>query len=156
VLLQVLKESLSKEEVHAFMREAAIMAQLRHPNVVSLVGVCTAGEPKMLVMQLCEYGSLLSFLLQHVGFNELQFSSKLRIMGDVSRGMHFLSSLNIVHRDLAARNVLVGADYICKVSGFVSLKTWFYAYSWIVICRLQISGWPERLQMRRPIITRHL
>ena len=104
-----------KEEVNAFMREAAIMAQLRHPNVVSLVGVCTAGEPKMLVMQLCEYGSLLKFLQKHTGFNELQFSSKLRIMGDVARGMHFLSSLKIVHRDLAARNVLVGADYICKV-----------------------------------------
>ena len=115
---QMLKSSLTPTEIQLFMREAAIMVQLRHPNIVSLVGVCTAGDPKMLVMQLCEHGSLLDFLLRHTGLSELQFTSKLHIMGDVAHGMHFLSSLNIVHRDLAARNVLVGADYICKVCSF--------------------------------------
>jgi serine/threonine protein kinase len=114
-MFQVLKKELSPEEVSSFMREAAIMAQVRHPNVVSLVGVCTAGAPKMLVMQFCEHGSLLSFLQRHFGFSELQLRSKLKIMDDVAFGMKFLSGLLIVHRDLAARNILVGADYICKV-----------------------------------------
>ena len=91
------------------------MAQLRHPNVLSLVGVCTVGEPKMLVLQHCQHGALSTYLQAHTGFNELQLTSKYTIMEDVARGMDFLSRLHIVHRDLAARNVLVAADYVCKV-----------------------------------------
>jgi tyrosine-protein kinase Src len=84
----------------------------------------------MLVIQYCEHGSLHAFLQEHVGFNELQITSKLRILEDVARGMQFLASLLIVHRDLAARNVLVGADYICKVclfSGFFLDRILMYA-----------------------------
>jgi serine/threonine protein kinase len=40
------------------MREAALMNSLRHPNIVSLIGVCTAGEPRLILLQFCEHGSL--------------------------------------------------------------------------------------------------
>ncbi len=153
VALKVLKQSLATEELDGFMREAAIMAQLRHPNVVSLVGVCTAGDPKMLVMQYCEHGSLHSFLHEHVGFNELQITSKLRILEDVARGMQFLSSLLIVHRDLAARNVLVGADYVCKVYCF------FFFQSYLKNClmfRFPTMGFHDKSQTLTPTTIRHL
>jgi serine/threonine protein kinase len=115
VAVKVLKNAPSALETTAFMREAALMTPLKHPNVLSLICVCTAGEPKLMVVQLCDHGSLSSFLQRHSGFNELQLASKLRIMVDVVTGMQYLASLLIVHRDLAARNVLVGADYVCKV-----------------------------------------
>ncbi len=111
----MLRQNLPPEVVGYFLEEAALMAQLRHPNVVSLIGVCTTGSPCTLVLQYCEHGSLLNFLRRHTGFNELLFTSKICIMEDVACGMHFLSSLNIVHRDLSARNILVGADFVCKV-----------------------------------------
>ncbi len=138
-VFQVLKKELSTEELDAFMREAAIMAQMRHPNVVSLVGVCTAGMPKMLVMQHCEHGSLLSFMQAHFGFNELLLRSKLKIMEDVACGMSFLSSLLIVHRDLAARNILIGADYVCKV--FYGLLFLHINLLWVDFCTADCGLW---------------
>jgi Eph receptor B1 len=111
-----LKQSPSNLEIKAFLREAALMAPLSHPNVLSLIGVCTSGASKMMIVQLCENGSLLSYLQKHTGFNELRSGSKIRILKDIATGMEFLSSLLIVHRDLAARNVLVPADFVCKVT----------------------------------------
>ena len=40
------------------------MAQVSmHPNLVTLIGVVSAGEPKLLVLSYCEHGSLLSALV---------------------------------------------------------------------------------------------
>ncbi|MFY7895470.1 MAG: protein kinase, partial [Phycisphaerales bacterium] len=105
----------SESRLTDFMREAAMVAQFQHPNVIALVGVCTAGAPAMLVMQYCEHGSLRAFLRSHIDFNELRLRSKIRILLDVAEGMSYLSSQHVVHRDLSARNVLVGGDFVCKV-----------------------------------------
>ena len=45
VALKLLKEGSSKENKVKFLQEAAIMAQFRHPNVVSLYGVVSNTEP---------------------------------------------------------------------------------------------------------------
>jgi serine/threonine protein kinase len=99
------------------MREAALLAQISHPNIISLVGVCSTHIPIMVIMQYCERGSLLSFLHSHNGVNEneLRCLSKLYILQDIASAMAYLSSKMVVHRDLAARNVLVNGDFVCKV-----------------------------------------
>ena len=45
VALKLLKEGSSDEDKVKFLKEAAIMAQFRHPNVVSLCGVVSNAEP---------------------------------------------------------------------------------------------------------------
>ena len=45
VALKVLKEEASETDKVKFLQEAAIMAQFTHPNVVSLYGVVSKGEP---------------------------------------------------------------------------------------------------------------
>ena len=45
VALKVLKEGASETDKVKFLQEAAIMAQFTHPNVVSLYGVVSKGEP---------------------------------------------------------------------------------------------------------------
>ena len=45
VALKVLKEGSSETDKVKFLQEAAIMAQFKHPNVVSLYGVRSKGEP---------------------------------------------------------------------------------------------------------------
>ena len=45
VALKVLNEGWSKTDKTKFLQEAAIMAQFKHPNVVSLYGVVSKSEP---------------------------------------------------------------------------------------------------------------
>ena len=45
VAVKQLRSGASEEEKVKFLQEAAINGQFRHPNVVKLMGVVTAGEP---------------------------------------------------------------------------------------------------------------
>ena len=42
------------------------MSQLRDPNIVRVLGVCTQEEPLAVVVEYMKYGDLNQFLLQHV------------------------------------------------------------------------------------------
>ena len=97
-----------------FMREAAITAQFKHPNVVGLIGVVTKSEPSLLVLQFCEKGALGS-LLQTM---QLPTDQLLAFAFQISKGMAYLSKRHFVHRDLAARNVLVDVKDEVKIADF--------------------------------------
>ena len=45
VAVKTLKEGSGEEDRVKFLQEAAIMGQFKHPNVVTVYGVVTAGEP---------------------------------------------------------------------------------------------------------------
>ena len=45
VAVKTLKKEAIKEDRVKFLQEAAIMGQFRHPNVVTMYGVVTDGEP---------------------------------------------------------------------------------------------------------------
>ena len=45
VALKILKQESSEMDKTKFLQEAAIMAQFRHPNVVTLYGVVSKSEP---------------------------------------------------------------------------------------------------------------
>jgi Eph receptor B1 len=120
VAAKVLKGGLDAEIRKSFLREAALMAMLNHPNIVQLVGVTTVPRdlPPLLIMQFCDRGSLESFLKDHAELvasgeeEELSDIVKLTFAGDVCRGLQYLASCRIVHRDIAARNVLLDAAYV--------------------------------------------
>nr|XP_039250024.1 ephrin type-A receptor 5-like isoform X1 [Styela clava] len=98
------------------LREACTMAQFRDPNILQLKGVVTKTVPTMIISEFMENGSLDRFLMANRGqFSVLQLVNMLH---GISSGMRYLSDMQYVHRDLAARNILVGDDYVCKVSDF--------------------------------------
>ena len=45
VALKTLKKESSPRDKLKFLQEAAVMAQFRHPNVVTLFGIVSEGEP---------------------------------------------------------------------------------------------------------------
>ena len=45
VAVKTLKEGANDEDRVKFLQEAAIMGQFKHPNVVTMYGVVTDGEP---------------------------------------------------------------------------------------------------------------
>jgi insulin-like growth factor 1 receptor len=54
VAVKQLKADPSDTELAEFMSEAAIMAVFKHRNILSLIGVCTRGQPALMVLPYCE------------------------------------------------------------------------------------------------------
>jgi serine/threonine protein kinase len=101
-------------EKNGLLEEAALMAQFSHPHVVQLIGVMTAGDPIMVVLEYCEFGSLSSYL-QKTSATETQ---KLILAGDCAEGLQYLHKKGCIHRDIAARNVLLNSELRAKISDF--------------------------------------
>lgn len=114
------------EAAQELFREATVMAQIAgpytgHPNLVSLVGAVTSGTPLLLLVSLCEKGSLLDVLKSDVELpaNErMDWNMKVHIMVGTAKGMKHLADHRFVHRDLAARNVLIDGAWCAKVADF--------------------------------------
>ncbi|KAF3848895.1 hypothetical protein F7725_015392 [Dissostichus mawsoni] len=62
VAVKMLKEEASADMQNDFQREAALMAQFDHPNIVRLLGVCAVGKPMCLMFEYMAHGDLNEFL----------------------------------------------------------------------------------------------
>uniref|UniRef100_A0AC34QPG3 Tyrosine-protein kinase n=1 Tax=Panagrolaimus sp. JU765 TaxID=591449 RepID=A0AC34QPG3_9BILA len=104
-----------KTNFNELIEEGKIMSQLKHPNIVSFVGICCDSPPVVIVMELCTVA-----LLTHLKEFKEVISTGERMMycSDVSSGMKFLHNKNIIHRDLAARNCLFSHNGVCKIADF--------------------------------------
>jgi len=63
VAVKTVKENSAQREVDDLIQEMKIMQEIGpHPNVVTILGVCTDQEPYLLVMEYVMYGKLLTHL----------------------------------------------------------------------------------------------
>ncbi|KAM0071272.1 putative protein kinase TKL-Pl-6 family [Helianthus debilis subsp. tardiflorus] len=114
----------SEEErlTNDFWREARILSNLHHPNVVAFYGVVpdAAGGTLATVTEFMANGSLRNVLIKKD--RSLDRRRKLLIAMDAAFGMEYLHSKNIVHFDLKCDNLLVNMRDpqrpVCKVGDF--------------------------------------
>ncbi|XP_034751625.1 muscle, skeletal receptor tyrosine-protein kinase [Etheostoma cragini] len=140
VAVKMLKEEASADMQNDFQREAALMAQFDHPNIVRLLGVCAVGKPMCLMFEYMAHGDLNEFLrrrspsqsvrtLSRASLSGRSFTSELEagllscaeqlsISKQIAAGMAYLSERKFVHRDLATRNCLVGEEMVVKIADF--------------------------------------
>ena len=66
VAVKMLKDDATEESRHGFQGEIDLHTRMRfnHPNVISLIGVCTTEDPMMIVMEYMHYGDLRNFLVK--------------------------------------------------------------------------------------------
>lgn len=106
-------------ELQNLLLEAAVTAQMDHPNVLSLIGVVTRGEPVCLLLQYCEFGALDSYLQKRSGGAvAIPPEQRRQIAIDICNGMGYIHSKGVLHRDLAARNILLKTGMVVCISDF--------------------------------------
>ncbi|KAK3871189.1 hypothetical protein Pcinc_023649, partial [Petrolisthes cinctipes] len=132
VAVKVLKEEASEDMLGDFEREACILAEFDHPNIVRLLGVCALGRPMCLLFEYMGRGDLNEFLRTCSPTNyivrsssgdtfsdtKLTYKDMLWVGTQVASGMVYLSDRKFVHRDLATRNCLIGEDMTVKIADF--------------------------------------
>ena len=81
------------------------MNTLRHPNVVLLLAASPSPPKLAIVMEYVSGGSLYSHL--HIDKTVLPVDTTAQLLADITRGLQYLHSINILHRDLKSKNVLL-------------------------------------------------
>ncbi len=107
-----------KELLSDLRNEVRILSQLRHPNVVLYMGVCTEVPNVCIVTELCPRRSL--FEVIHDPSLALSCELRLRMALQAAQGMAYLHNqpARIIHRDLKSHNLLVGENFEIKVADF--------------------------------------
>ncbi|XP_035211836.1 tyrosine-protein kinase Abl-like isoform X2 [Stegodyphus dumicola] len=100
-----------------FLEEAAIMKEMKHPNLVQLLGVCTREPPFYIITEFMPCGNLLDYL-RNANREEINAVVLMYMATQIASAMSYLESHSFIHRDLAARNCLVGENHLVKVADF--------------------------------------
>ena len=107
----------SQEELKS---EIEIMKSLRHPNIVELISVVFHPEVIWVVMEFCEGGNFRNFI------RGKQLSEKwaCRYMQQISDGLRYMRTMDLVHRDLKPHNLLLSKDKrTLKIADFGFART---------------------------------
>uniref|UniRef100_A0A1B6MPL4 receptor protein-tyrosine kinase n=1 Tax=Graphocephala atropunctata TaxID=36148 RepID=A0A1B6MPL4_9HEMI len=145
VAVKMLKDEASEDLQVDFEREACLLAEFDHPNIVKLLGVCAMGKPMCLLFEYMGRGDLNEFLRSCSPSNyivrsaegggdlfrdiQLTTADLLKISQQVAGGMVYLSDRKFVHRDLATRNCLIDDTMVVKIADFgLSQKMYLQDY----------------------------
>ncbi|KPP75925.1 tyrosine-protein kinase receptor TYRO3-like, partial [Scleropages formosus] len=117
----------SREDLESFLKEAELMQNFNHSNVVKLLGVALESQNDssipmpMVLLPFMKHRDLRRFLIA-TRYGDIPmfvpYQSLLRFMIDIAAGMEYLSSQGFLHRDLAARNCMLGDDLRVCVADF--------------------------------------
>jgi len=112
----------SRQGIREFLTEIDVISNVKHPNLVELIGCCVEGNNRILVYEYLKNSSLDRALL---GSNsepaDLTWSIRSAICLGVARGLAYLHeeiASPIVHRDIKASNILLDKNYSPKIGDF--------------------------------------
>ncbi|KMS99437.1 hypothetical protein BVRB_2g045570 [Beta vulgaris subsp. vulgaris] len=120
--LPVAVKVLNKEGLQGhreWLTEVNFLGQLRHPNLVKLIGYCCEDDHRLLVYEFMFRGSLENHLFRKAVV-PLSWSTRMMIALGAAKGLAFLHNAErpVIYRDFKTSNILLDSDYTTKLSDF--------------------------------------
>ena len=122
VALKILHEEYSNDEdfVERFKREARSVAQLQHPNIVTVIDRGEEDGRQFIVFEYVKGENLKEHVVRK---GRLDVREALEIADEVARGLAFAHGQGLIHRDVKPQNVLLNGDGRAKVTDFGIART---------------------------------
>ncbi|XP_057439565.1 L-type lectin-domain containing receptor kinase IX.1-like [Lotus japonicus] len=109
----------SKQGIKEYATEVKIISQLRHRNLVQLIGWCHRNKDLLLIYELMENGSL-DFHL-HRGKSILTWQRRYNIAMDLTLALLYLHEeweRCVLHRDIKTSNIMLDSNFNAKLGDF--------------------------------------
>ncbi|MBI2931916.1 MAG: protein kinase [Planctomycetes bacterium] len=114
VALKVLAKDFAEDVAARFLREAQLMANLQHPNIVPVYDVASEDGVHYFTMKCIEGGTLASALAG----GKLDLRRRIETLETVARAVHAAHQANVIHRDLKPANILLDANGTPHIGDF--------------------------------------
>ncbi|XP_073012302.1 cold-responsive protein kinase 1-like isoform X3 [Typha latifolia] len=112
----------SRQGVKEFLTEIDVITNVKHPNLVELVGCCVEADNRILIYEYLENNSLDHALLgPNSDPSKLDWNTRSAICLGVAKGLAYLHEElepHIVHRDIKASNILIDRNFVPKIGDF--------------------------------------
>ena len=117
VAIKILKSDLAQNEEfrRRFNAESQAVAQLSHPNIVSVYDVSRGGDMEYIVMELIDGITLKQYMEKR---GQLNWRESLHFITQIMRGLSHAHNRGIIHRDIKPQNIMVLRDGSVKVADF--------------------------------------
>lgn len=117
VAIKVLRTNYQTDQVAVarFQREARAMAELNHPNIVSIRDIGEEDGQQFLVMEYVDGQDLKQYIKNNY---PLSNERVIQIMSEILSAMTLAHQQGIIHRDLKPQNILLTHDGIVKITDF--------------------------------------
>jgi serine/threonine protein kinase len=107
VAAKVLQEKMEAQSVESFLKEAQMIAALKHPHILRVLDFGMEGATPFLVMEYALGGTLRQ---KHPRGSKVPLPTVISYARQVAMALQYAHDQKIVHRDVKPENVLVEAD----------------------------------------------
>ena len=113
VAVKMLKEEASDDLIRDFEREASLLAEFDHPNIVKLLGVCAIGKPMCLLFEFMSKGDLNAYLRSCSPSNYI-----VRCNGSTSSSTFSDVKISHIEQVTISKQIISGMIYLSGKNNF--------------------------------------
>ncbi|MHC4103313.1 MAG: protein kinase domain-containing protein [Planctomycetota bacterium] len=107
--------ALDPQYLSRIMREAKILAELQHSNIVYIYDIESQGGTDYLIMEYVSGKTVAELLKEHGPF---AVNRAIKIVSDVASALSHSHQRHVIHRDIKPGNIMITDDGVVKVTDF--------------------------------------